>query len=126
MSANQIACAFIWPGAYELHSKAGYIGVRPACFRFTDLSCNAPPVLTAAAVAPNAAETAKVSPAQSESKAQKSGAEMRKFADEQYKQCLNNWDAYTHMTKKEWQRTCRRLKDTRMKLRLRIPRQAGH
>jgi hypothetical protein len=81
-------------------------------------------VLTAAAVAPNAAETAKVRPAQSESKAQMSAAEMRKIVDEQYKYCLNNWDAATHMSKKEWQRTCRRLKDIRPKLRLRI--QAGH
>ena len=45
--------------------------------------------LTAAAVAPNAAETAKVRSAKSASKAQKSAAEMRKFADERYKQCLS-------------------------------------
>ena len=45
-------------------------------------------------------------------------AEMRKEAAEQYKQCLNDWDAATHMTKKEWQRTCRRVVDNRAKFRL--------
>jgi hypothetical protein len=82
-------------------------------------------VLVAAAVAPpEAAETAKPStpaearPAQRESKARTSAAETRKIADEHYRQCLNDWDAATHMTKKEWQRTCRRLADNRTKFRL--------
>jgi hypothetical protein len=81
-------------------------------------------VLTAAAVAPDAAETAKsgkvtkAKPAETEPKAQMSAAEMRKIADQHYKQCLSDWDAATHMTKKEWQRTCRRLADNRTKFRL--------
>ena len=50
--------------------------------------------------------------------AQTSATEMRKEADEQYKRCLNDWDAATHMTKKEWQRTCRRVVDNRVKFRL--------
>jgi hypothetical protein len=51
-------------------------------------------------------------------KAEASAAEMRKIADEQYKQCLNDWDAATHMTKNEWKRTCRRVVDGRVKFRL--------
>ena len=51
-------------------------------------------------------------------KAQMSSAEARKIADEQYKQCLNDWDAATHMTKQEWQRTCRRLADNRAKFKV--------
>ena len=33
--------------------------------------------------------------------------------DTYYKQCMNDWDAATHMTKTEWQRTCRRMTDER-------------
>jgi hypothetical protein len=54
-------------------------------------------------------------PAEGEPKAKKSPAEIRKISDAYYKQCLQDWDAGTHMTKKEWQRTCRRLVDNRVK-----------
>ena len=50
--------------------------------------------------------------------AKTSAAEIGKIADEQYKQCLDDWDAATHMTKKEWQLTCRRVVDSRVKFRL--------
>ena len=33
-------------------------------------------------------------------------------------QCLNDWDAATHMTKPEWARVCRRVIDNRVKFRL--------
>jgi hypothetical protein len=26
-----------------------------------------------------------------------------------FKQCMQDWDAQTHMTKQEWERTCRRV-----------------
>jgi hypothetical protein len=45
----------------------------------------------------------------------RSGAEIRKLGEEYYQQCLKDWDAATHMTKKEWQRTCRRIVDDRVK-----------
>lgn len=37
--------------------------------------------------------------------------------DEQarYTQCMKDWDAKTHMTKGEWERTCRRVTDERVK-----------
>lgn len=53
--------------------------------------------------------------AEGEAKAKRSSAEIRKISDAYYKQCLQDWDAGTHMTKKEWQRTCRRLVDNRVK-----------
>jgi hypothetical protein len=69
--------------------------------------------------APEAAKKPKPTPsAESAPKAQMLSAEVRKIADEQYKQCMNDWDAATHMTKTEWQRTCRRLADNRAKFRL--------
>lgn len=78
---------------------------------------------TAEVVAPRrAAETPaneeKASPApdaKQSSKAQRSPAEMRKLSDAFFKQCLNDWDAGTHMSKQQWQRTCRRLADNRVK-----------
>jgi Na+-transporting methylmalonyl-CoA/oxaloacetate decarboxylase gamma subunit len=44
--------------------------------------------------------------------------EIRKLADEQYKQCVADWDAATHITKKEWRRVCRRTADQRAKFRV--------
>ena len=61
------------------------------------------------------AEKPKPPSAESQPKARKSPAEVRKAAEEQYKQCLKDWEAATHMTKQEWQRTCRRLADNRAK-----------
>ena len=40
-------------------------------------------------------------------------AEMRQLSDEYFKQCMQDWDAATHMTKQDWQRTCRRVADNR-------------
>ena len=63
------------------------------------------------------AEKPKPPSAESQPKARESPAEVRKAAEEQYKQCVKDWDAATHMTKQEWQRTCRRLADNRSKFR---------
>jgi len=41
--------------------------------------------------------------------------ETRAKSDSYFKQCLDDWDAATHMTKVEWQRTCRRIADERSK-----------
>jgi hypothetical protein len=42
----------------------------------------------------------------------------RKVLAEYFEKCMNDWDATTHMTKKDWERTCRRLADQRVKFRL--------
>ena len=34
-----------------------------------------------------------------------------------FEQCMRDWDAATHMTKQEWQRTCRRVATERAKFR---------
>jgi hypothetical protein len=44
-----------------------------------------------------------------------SPTETRAKSDSYFKQCLDDWDAATHMTKVEWQRTCRRIADERSK-----------
>ena len=71
------------------------------------------------ATPPRASEAAKKpqSPPTTDStpEGKKSPVEIRKLAEEYYQQCLKDWDAATHMTKKEWQRTCRRIVDERAK-----------
>jgi hypothetical protein len=39
------------------------------------------------------------------------------LAEEQsrFAQCMRDWDAKTHMTKRQWERTCRRVTDERIK-----------
>ena len=32
-----------------------------------------------------------------------------------FKQCMQDWEASTHMTKREWERVCRRVVDDRVK-----------
>jgi hypothetical protein len=39
-----------------------------------------------------------------------------------FDQCLKDWDAKTHMTKQEWERTCRRVTEERLK----YLRESGH
>jgi hypothetical protein len=36
-----------------------------------------------------------------------------------YSQCMQDWDSGTHLTKREWERTCRRLMQERGKSALR-------
>ena len=70
------------------------------------------------ATPPPASEAAKKpqSPPTTASKpeAKKTPAEIRKISDEHVRQCMRDWDAATHMTKKEWERTCRRLAHDRV------------
>ena len=40
--------------------------------------------------------------------------EIQAQAIEWHAQCLRDWDRQTHMTKKEWLRTCQRLVDNRV------------
>jgi len=47
--------------------------------------------------------------------ARKLQAEMRELSATHFKQCMQDWDAATHMTKREWERTCRRVVDNRVK-----------
>ena len=81
-------------------------------------------VLAAAAVAPHeAAEAPKTTapttanPDESKSKPQPSADEIRKMSDQYFNTCMRDWDVGTHMTKKEWARTCRRIADERAKFR---------
>ena len=39
----------------------------------------------------------------------------QKLGAEYMAQCMNDWDAATHMTKQEWERTCRRVVEGRVK-----------
>ena len=39
---------------------------------------------------------------------------IRKRGAEWLAQCLKDWDAATHMTKKDWQRVCRRVSEERV------------
>ena len=78
----------------------------------------------APATSPPASEVAKKPqsppPAAAEPKAdpKKPEQDRRALAATYLKQCLQDWDAATHMTKKEWERTCRRLVDGRLKFML--------
>jgi hypothetical protein len=44
--------------------------------------------------------------------------EFRELSDGYFKQCMSEWDAATHMTEAEWERTCRRIADERAKFRV--------
>ena len=50
--------------------------------------------------------------------AQNDSSTKRKLFTEYFEKCMNDWDTTTHMTKKDWERTCRRLADQRVKFRL--------
>jgi hypothetical protein len=64
---------------------------------------------------PEAAQNQPPASTEDQSKKKMSPAEIRKMSDDHYKQCLQDWDAKTHMTKKDWQRACRRTVDERVK-----------
>jgi len=51
-----------------------------------------------------------------------SPAQVRDLTAGYIAQCLQDWDAATHMTKQEWGRTCRRVVQNRVKFRLEQPR----
>jgi hypothetical protein len=41
--------------------------------------------------------------------------DVKVHATAMYSQCMQDWDSGTHMTKQEWERTCRRLMQERGK-----------
>jgi hypothetical protein len=43
---------------------------------------------------------------------------IRKRGAEYLSQCMQDWEPATHMTKKDWERTCRRVVDERVKFML--------
>ena len=47
--------------------------------------------------------------------AKSAGEEARERGAARLAECLRDWDAATHMTKKEWERTCRRATQERVK-----------
>ncbi len=47
-----------------------------------------------------------------------SSSKSRRLFTEYFEKCMNDWDTGTHMTKKNWERTCRRLANQRAKFRL--------
>ena len=84
----------------------------------------APQDLPQAATPPSApeakspsSEAPKKPPPSVQNKTKGQAAEERKIADQLYDNCLRDWDAATHMTKQEWQRTCRRMANERTKFR---------
>lgn len=55
------------------------------------------------------ADTKPKADAKAKADTKKSPAEMRKASNLYLKLCLQDWDSATHMTRKEWDRTCRRV-----------------
>jgi hypothetical protein len=47
-----------------------------------------------------------------------SSSKLRELTAEYFGTCMKDWDKATRMTKKEWERTCRRLANQRAKFRL--------
>jgi hypothetical protein len=79
-----------------------------------------------AATTPPATEEPKESPSLSPEAKPKPDAkeranEIRKTTDTYFKQCIGDWDAATHMSRKEWERTCRRVVQNRVKFMLDQP-----
>ena len=63
---------------------------------------------------PAAQPKAPAAPAAAPSAADKAAA-IRERATAWHTQCMQDWDSATHMTKKEWERTCRRVTIERSK-----------
>jgi hypothetical protein len=47
--------------------------------------------------------------------ARRSGGAAADDEQARFKECMDHWDAKTHMTKQEWRRTCQRVIDERIK-----------
>ena len=85
---------------------------------------SAPQTATAAATLPAAKAPASERPTEVQSpppaeeskpNAKMTPAEIKQISDTYFKQCMQDWDAGTHMTKQDWERTCRRVVDNRVK-----------
>ena len=53
--------------------------------------------------------------AETKPKGKMTPAEIEQISDMYFKQCMQDWDAGTHMSKQDWERTCRRVVDNRVK-----------
>jgi hypothetical protein len=69
-------------------------------------------------VSASSAEAKLKADAKSKADPKKPAQNAREIAATQFKQCVRDWDAATHMTRKEWERTCRRVVDARAKFML--------
>jgi hypothetical protein len=47
--------------------------------------------------------------------ASEASGDLVKRGSDYFAQCMNDWEPATHMTKTEWQRTCRRVAQERLK-----------
>ncbi len=50
--------------------------------------------------------------------------EEQQLADTYFNECAKDWDASTHMTKVEWERTCRRVATDRVRFKIQQPHDA--
>jgi hypothetical protein len=48
-------------------------------------------------------------------------AEEQQLADTYFNQCAKDWDTFTHMTRVEWERTCRRVAMERVRFKIDPP-----
>jgi hypothetical protein len=78
----------------------------------------APAAEPAASEAPKKTDPAPPAETKPKTDPKKPAQDARKLAATYFKQCVHDWDAATHMTKREWERTCRRVVDARMKFML--------
>jgi hypothetical protein len=81
-----------------------------------------PPATAPTSAAPSASEALKkpdapTAEAETKPKAgpKEPARDERQIGETYFKQCMEDWEAATHMTKKEWARTCRRVVDARVK-----------
>jgi hypothetical protein len=47
--------------------------------------------------------------------------EEQQMADTYFNQCAKDWDTFTHMTRAEWERTCRRVATDRVRFKIDPP-----
>ena len=50
--------------------------------------------------------------------------EEQQLADTYFNECAKDWDASTHMTRAEWERTCRRVATDRVRFKIQQPHDA--
>ena len=48
-------------------------------------------------------------------------AEEQQLADTYFNECAKDWDTFTHMTRAEWERTCRRVATDRVRFKIPQP-----
>ena len=75
------------------------------CLLLLVLACGAAHAQTETETRPQGA------PITSKSEPPQTAAELRTSALQRFAQCLQDWDAETHMSRSEWAATCRRASD---------------